>query len=364
MSFLDERDDRPARSSPRRPPPTGPGSDRQTLVVRRIVAIVIGALLVILAIFLIRGCLDSREQRSYEEYVQEVSSLLAESDQQSDGLFQLLEGSGGQSEVDVQNNVNGFRVAAEQLVDRARDTERPDDLDAAQESLVEALQFRSDGVSGIASRLPTALADEGSGDAVDQIAAQMQNFLTSDVIYSQRVIPNLEGALRRQDLRGQVGDIPESRFLPDIDWLQPAIVAARVGGTSGNSSQETGAPGLHGTGLDEVTVEPAGEALIEGATTEIPLADEVSFEVTIANQGENEESDVPVGITIGSGRDAIELAGDVDSVAEGETGTATIPLTETPPSGEELELTVTIEPVAGEEMLDNNEGTFTVSFTS
>jgi hypothetical protein len=266
--------------------------------------------------------------------------------------------------VDVQNNVNGFRVESEQLVERARGAEHPDALDEAQDHLVETLQFRSDGMAGIASRLPSALGEEGRGDAVGQIAAQMQNFLTSDVIYSQRVIPSLEGPLRSEGLRGEVGDLPQSQFLPDIDWLQPDLVETRIAGLRGDTADEdAAAPGLHGTGLGEVTVQPAGEALVEGATTEVQLGDETSFEVEITNQGENDEADVPVTIAIEGGDQPIELEGEVESIAQGDTAAATLPLTEQPAAGEELELTVTIEPVPGEEMADNNEGTFPVTFT-
>ncbi len=199
----------------------------------------VGVIVVVLLVLLVRGCLNAQKERAYEDYVQEVSSLVAESDQQSSGLFQLLAGTEGQSQVDVQNNVNGFRVESEQLVERARGAEHPDALDEAQDYLVEALQFRSDGMAGIASRLPSALGEEGRGDAVGQIAAQMQNFLTSDVIYSQRVIPSLEGPLRREGLRGQVGDVPQSRFLPDIDWLQPDLVEARIAGLRGDTADDT-----------------------------------------------------------------------------------------------------------------------------
>jgi hypothetical protein len=361
LSFLDEREDRPPR--PRRPPPRGPDADRQTLALRRAIALGVGLLMAVLVVLLIRSCLNAREERAYEDYVQEVASLVTESDQQSEALFDLLGGTGEQSSVDVQNNVNGFRVEAERLVDRAQATEHPDDLQGAQDFLVETLQFRSDGLTAVAEQLRTALGDEGRGEAVAQIAAQMQNFLASDVIYSQRVIPRLEGALREKELLGEVGDIPRSTFLPDIAWLEPEVVGARIAALRGAGDDTAAAPGLHGTELGEVTVQPSGQALAEGGTTPIELTGDAAFEVQVTNQGENDETDIPVTISISGGASPIELEGTIDSVAAGETATATIPLEEEPPTGQQVEITVTVEEVPGEETVDNNEATFGATFS-
>jgi hypothetical protein len=364
LSFLDERDERSGRTPPGGPGPRGAGTDRQTLLARRGIALVAAVVVIILMVLGVRSCLDARERRSYEDYIQEVTSLVTESDQQSKALFDLLGGAEEQSSVDVENTVNGFRVEAEQLVERAEATERPDQFQAAQDYLVEALEFRRDGLSAIAERLPTALADEGRGEAAAQIAAQMQNFLASDVIYLQRAIPNLEGPLKEKELAGEVGEIPRSQFLPDIDWLQPVAVSDAGAGLRGDAaSSEPATPGLHGTGLEDVAVQPSGQSLVEGETNEIPLRGDVAFDVAVANQGENDESEVPVTISIEGGDEPIELEGELDSIAAGETGTATVPLADTPPTGEELELTVTIEGVPGEEMLENNEGTYPVIFS-
>lgn len=332
------------------------------------VAAVAAALLLLALIFAVRGCLDQRRERSYEDYVREVTALVTESDQQSQALFELLGGTGGQSSVDVQNNVNGFRVEAEQLVDRANATDHPDEFQPAQGFLLETLEFRSDGVSAIADRLPAALGEEGRDEAVAQITAQMQNFLASDVIYSQRVVPNLEGPLRKEDLANEAGDIPKSQFLPDISWLDPQDVETRIAGLRGDgggpASDEPAAPGLHGTELGDVTVQPGGQALAEDTTTEVPFSRDLALDVGVVNQGENDESGVPVRVSISGGDQPIELDGELDSLAQGETGTVTVPFTDRPPTDQELAITVTVEGVPGEEKLGNNEAVFAVTFTS
>ena len=81
--------------------------------------------------------------------MRDASELVAESDQQSTALFDLLEDPGN-SEVDFTSNVNGAKVQADQLVDRANDTDVPDELKGAHDHLVETLEFRRDGLDGIA----------------------------------------------------------------------------------------------------------------------------------------------------------------------------------------------------------------------
>src|SRR6185436_7984175 len=101
----------------------------------------------------------------------------------------------------------------------------------------------------------------------EQIAAQMQFFLTSDVIYSQRFLPDLLGTIDDENLDQDV-PVPNTltdpetiAFLPDISWLRPQTVADKLGGL-GSASDEAAAPGLHGNGLGSVTVKPSGTALV------------------------------------------------------------------------------------------------------
>lgn len=361
MSFLDDVEERPRRSSGgRRPPPRrGSGSDVRT---RQAIAIGAGILVLLLLVFGVRGCLNARKERQFKDYVGDVGALVQESNQQSDDLFGLLRDPSRQGAVDLQNAVNGLRVQAEQLVDRADGTDHPDELDGAHRYLVDTLEFRRDGIREIADQLPTALGDEGREEATDAIAAQMRNFDASDVIYSQRFFPQTTAELEDQDLSGEV-KVPQSAFLPDINWLRPSTVQDRISRVSGGGGDEPAAPGLHGTGLGTVTVQPGGSQLQPGAATEIQVSEDLAFEVQMTNQGENDERDVTVKITVRGGGEPITVEERLDAIAQGETKTVTVPLADTPPTGRPATVAVEVEPVPGEEKTDNNRGRFPVVFT-
>lgn len=361
MSFFDEREDRPRAA--RRPPPRGPGTDRQTLLVRRIVAAGVGILVLILLVFAVRGCLNSRKEQAFKDYSRDVAALLQESDQQSKQLFELLGRPGRQSPVQLESAVNGYRSEAAQLVDRARDTDHPDEVDGAHRYLLDTLEFRRDGLGAVASNLPTALGDNGRSEATRRIAAQMQNFLTSDVVYSQRVVPKLENALDEEGLLDEE-NVPRSQFLPDIEWLSSTTVADRIGRIRGGGAGRPAAPGLHGTGLGTVTVTPGGVQLNEGAPAQIAASEDLAFDVQVQNQGENEERDVTVKVSITGAGPPIEREERLDTIAAGQEEVVTIPLAARPPTGRQVQIRVEIVPVPGERMTDNNRGTFPATFTA
>jgi hypothetical protein len=375
LSFLDERDEPPrAPRPPRRPPPRGPTADPQTLFIRRAIAVGGGLLVVLLLFFGIRGCQASQKEQGFKDYVSDSEELVAESKQQSAALFELLENPGN-SEVDFTSNINGSKVQAEQLVDRANGIDVPDELKGAHDYLVETLELRRDGLDGVASAAAgDGATDEDGEDANPNkvIAAQMRFFDASDVIYSQRFLPRLLGSLEEEDLDEDVPvpatltDPTTIAFLPDIQWLSESFVADNLGGIgAGSGGDDAVAPGLHGNGLGSVTVKPAGTALVEGSPIQIPASQDTSFDIEIADQGENAEENVVVTVEISGGSgDPIQLEETLDAINPGETKVVNVPLAETPPLGEPVDITVRVEPVPGEEKTDNNEATFTAIFSS
>jgi hypothetical protein len=344
----------------RRRPPGGPSVDRQTLMTRRAIAAGAGLLVLILLVLAVRGCLGARKDQSFKDFAQDASSIAQESQQQGKAFFQLLSAPGGRNQaVDTENRLNQFRVQSAQLVDRAKGVDRPDELSTAQRYLVETLEFRRDGLSQVADALPRALSDQNRRQATEQVTTQMQTFLTSDVVYAQRFAPSLKAALDERGLGDEVR-LPRSQFLPTVQWLDPAFVADRVSGLrTGKGGRAT--PGLHGTGLG--TVQVGGQALTPGGTATVKISRDLAFQVQVVNQGDSEETDVPVRISVGRGGDAVDLEGRVDSIGPGETKTVTVRVDKTPPTGQAVPVVVSVEPVPGEKKTDNNRQTFNAIFT-
>jgi hypothetical protein len=368
VSFFDEPEDFGPRRTQTAPRRAGARAvDRQTLQRRRMFAAGIGVVVLILLFLGIRGCASIRKENHYKDYVREVAADMQQSKQESDAVFGLLRKSADQSAVDLQNSVNGFRAEALKLAERARKRDTPDELKSSNRYLVDTLQFRADGMAAIARLLPTALGDQGAGNAIKEIAAQMQTFLASDVIYTTRYLSGLYRAIKDEGLANDV-PVPDILrrpvgFLPNIDWLDPSKVADQLSGGAA-ATEEATAPGLHGTGLVAVTVQPAGSALSTTGATDIRAAKGLSFDVQVQNQGQNDEKNVTVKVTISGAGKPISVEGQIDAIAQGETKTASVPLPRLPPTGRPVTIAVNVQPVAGEKKTDNNKQSYQAVFTA
>lgn len=329
-------------------------------MVRRSIAVGVGLLAAILLIFGVKGCIDSRREAAINDYVRDVDALMTESDRQGQALFEQLSG-GGSSDVDVQNALNSFAITSTQIVDRARNLDDPDELDTAQRYLIDTLELRSEGIGEIADNLPNAIAggDRQEGAATN-IAAAMQAFLASDQLYLRRVLAHIDRVLKEEGLEQSAS---ESAFIDDIAWLQPTEVASRIEGIGSGQAGGEAEPGIHGNGLGAVTL--GGQGLTPGGSTSVSLSDDLTFSIEVSNQGEHTETDIPVTVTIGSGRDAIEREKVLDTIAAGETKAVEIPLDQQPPTGQSVPVKVEIGIVPGEdESIGNNSAEYSIIFTS
>jgi hypothetical protein len=375
LSFFDEPEDFSSRrttTAPRRTSGGGGGprrpGNRDVVRRRQFVAIGIGVVVVILLFLLIKGCASIRKENAYKDYVREVSADAQQSQQESDAVFGLLKKgtANGQSAVDLQNNINGFRAEAQKLAERAKSRSVPGELSGANRYLVDTMQLRADGLEAIARLLPTALGDQGAGNAIKQIAAENRLFDASDVLFTQRYLPELYSTIKSQGLSDNI-TIPDvlrapRGFLPAIAWLQPSSVAAQLTGSA--STNAAASPGLHGTGLVAVTVQPAGTALSTSGTTAIKAQNGLSFDVQVQNQGQSTEKNVTVQLRISGSGKPISVDQQISTIAQGATETASIPLPSLPPTGRPVTITVNVKAVPGEKNLTNNKQTYQAIFTS
>ena len=378
MAFFDEGDEPPTRAQrPRRPGGSGTrgggggslASDPQAIRQRRLIALAFGVLLFVVLAIGVNACLDSRAENRLKDYNRDVATVIAESDRDVGRQFFETIGQGGQSPVELESAVNQLRNVADTQVEQAEGFDVPDELQTAQRNLLLTLDMRASGLGKIAGQVRTALAEgDTAARAVDQIAAQMQQFLSSDVIYDTRVIPFIQEALDDKEIGGQ--DLADSQFLPSLDWLQPTTVAEALDAPAGASESGGGgnddenvAPGLHGHGLTSVAV---GDTTLQPGETanRIPAGSDIAFTVTFANQGENDERNVNVAVRIrGGGTRTINARRRVPTTTAGGNAEATIPLTQAPPIGTPVTIEVSVARVPGEEKVDNNRQSFTAIFT-
>ena len=169
MDFFDEDDphEPPQSGEPRDPagagrgavagghPHGGPPATKGQARARQ-AGLLLGAIVfLILVVIAFRGCLDARKDRSYQNYVSDLSSITAENEQLSTTFFQRLEGkdSGQTGDIGFEGEVNGDKGTSQALLDRAEGLDAPDDIKGAQEQVVLSFELRHDALEGIAAQL-------------------------------------------------------------------------------------------------------------------------------------------------------------------------------------------------------------------
>jgi len=373
LSFFDDDDDetvsastRSTRTPPRpRPraaqrPRAHTQTDQHTLMVRRRIAFGAGLALIILVILLISGCLKSEKHQALETYNQNISRIIGESDQQVSGpFFTTLSSASSSSPLNVELQVDQLRSLAQNQASSAKKLNVPSGMQAAQQDFLEVLDLRSEGLTKIANLVRTALAGQSSR-AISQIAGDMELFLASDVIYSQRVVPLISQTLAANGITSQ--STPSSRFTPNLGWLESATVQSRLTGQSSSSSSQSGslAPGTHGSALKGVTV--GGKALeVEPTLNRVKGGANPALTVMVEDAGENTESDVKVNVSVTSAGSTRKAAHTINKTEPGKTVPVDIPV-EGVPLEVASKVTVEIEKVPGEENLENNKGSYVVVF--
>jgi hypothetical protein len=354
VAFLDEDELQPAGrgSGPRRP-----GGERQRqLMTRRLIALGISVLVIILLLLAVKGCLNARKQRGFENYASDLSAIVVNSNQLSTEFFKrLTEPPNNTDEQQLEAQISTDRGTAETLLKRLEDLDTPGDVSDAQNELVEAFQLRADGLGGISDDVSTALAaTPDRADAVERIIGDMKGFLASDVLYA-RAQDSINSELGNQDVSTT---IPDSVFLPDPieDWLDTNLVINRLNVFASGTAGGIHGLGLLGTEIDKTT-------LTAGAENTVPLGnDPPVIKVSVENQGDAAETSVTVSYKLTGGAVQMEGQDSIDKLDSGGNTDVPIQLDDLPEANTPLTLVVDVLPVPGEENSSNNTATYTVTF--
>jgi hypothetical protein len=369
LSFFDDDEGegpRPAvpprtRTQPRRLPRSGETGqfDHHAMVVRRRIAVGVGLVALIVIALVVKSCMNSGREAALKEYNRAAGLLVGESDQQvSSPFFAALVSAAGKSALDVEVQINHLRLLAQEQAARAKSLSVPGEMDAAQRNLLLVFDLREEGLAKIANLVRTALGGKGK-QASTLIAGDMELFLASDVVWSQRVAPLIQQELAQGGIHGE--STAGTQFLPNLGWLEPNTVLTRLTGrSSGSAPSSQVAPGTHGSALTGVSV---GATALEPSPTlnHIASAANPTFTVKVENSGSDPETNVKVEVTVIAGGKEFKASKVINKTEPGATVSADIPV-EGVPQGVASRITVYIQPVPGETNVENNKGTYLAVF--
>jgi hypothetical protein len=384
LSFFDEGDEPPTAVRSPRPQPRRPArgrrssADDRTLLVRRGVAAAVILALLIAIILVIKSVLDNQALSGLKTYNANVTSVARdERSSVRDQVFRTIDNAlNSSSSIDVQASLQQYLSQEQSYYREVQGWSVPAQMVGAQRYYVEVLGLRSEALTGIETEMQTALApSSGQGLAIKLIAGDMEKLLASDVLYADRVAPLINQALAKA---GIAETAPASPFLPDITWLAPATVAARILGyvpaSLGGSKPAAGQ--LVGHALESVGIRQANGTIsplkASGVNT-IPYASAgVNFVLTFTNGGTVNEYGVETKIDFykaGLSTSCLTGTAEVIKTVPGGTYTPSILFdggqctNVSDYLNQVLQMTAEVAPVPGETDTKNNSLPFDVEFT-
>ena len=186
----------------------------------------------------------------------------------------------------------------------------------------------------------------------------MRAFLASDVLYA-RAKAAIETELADQGVSGKV---PESVFLPEpvdrwLDHLQLTTVLSAFAGDAGATQ------GVHGLALLSTTINKTPLTADAENSVIARQRQPPEINVEVQNQGDTEEQRGHGQLHVSRRRGAARgRGGPIAKLDAQGIETITLALDDTPDTDVPLTLQVEVLPVPGEQVVDNNTATYTVTF--
>jgi hypothetical protein len=330
-----------------------------TPLLRLIGLVAFAILVVVLLVFWVQGCRDDQKQQAYEDYMTDVGRVADESQSIGRELGDVLT-TPGLKQADVEQRLGGLVQREQQNVSSAQKLDPPGPMRDANDAMIQALQFRVNGLQGLVDVFRQTKDSDDATEAGQLLADQAQRLVASDVVWTDLFRAAAVSELKRQEISGVA--VPESQFVQTADLATQRSMTPiwqRVHGASTGGTPT----GVHGNGIAGVRVLPGGQQLSTDDETTIKASTDLAFEVSVTNSGGSQEVGVEVQLTIPKQPQSIVKKQTIDIIEAGETKTVTFENFPTLPFGEKVQMRVDVKPVPGETNTGNNTAEFPVFFS-
>jgi hypothetical protein len=316
--------------------------------------VVLAAVVVVVIIIVVSVTASSRggDVAAYQKYISGVSGIVKQSDSMGKELGDLLLKPEETTRKDIQAKLDQYILKAETLANQAADLKPPVALtdNGASQFFLLVMQFRYKGLQSLKPSLLNALEQQDVDVASQGVANALAYLTTSDFLYREVYIERTTGVLKQKNLAGVT--VPSSQFLSDPDLASQSRVKDLLAVLKSTSNLQA----VHGVAITKVVEKPSGKAIADGGTYNLASTDSLSFAVTVENQGNLSEKVVPVTLELSSpdSTDTQKKVVTIPEIKPKEQLTVTITGLNPTPYGERWTLQVTVGPVPGEKVKDNN----------
>ncbi len=359
-----ERSPTPGRQRAQRaggpPPPErkGPGGIPPTARLAGLIAF--GILIVVLLVLWVQSCSGTSTHSSYKNYLGKIQQLATDSNRLGSSLATAISTPGIKAG-DLANKMNSLAQQQQADEQTAVGIKPPSQLVVQHRNVVESLQLRVDGLTGLASALRAGAGSTKVSETATNLATQTQYLVASDVLWQAKFQLPTKTLIGRDGITDLT--VPASRFLQEQGVDSSAFWTPVVERLNGNSTSggNTGGKAI-GTQLIGVTALPKNQQLSPTQLNTVVDTTNLGFAVQVKNSGDVQVASVQVTITIKQTK-PISATRTIALINPGATATVTFKGLTQPQFVVRTTLEVDVQPVPGETNPSNNSASYPVIFS-
>jgi len=316
--------------------------------------IILAAIVIIVVVIVVvaRSAMQSGEAADYQRYMTGVSDILEQSDSIGGELVKLLTNPGDTNRKDIQTQLDRFVATSEKLELEAKALDAPKQLieQSVHQFFVLVMTFRHTGVADLKTSLMNALEVQDTEVASEQISRSLYYLTNSDFLYEEVFIPKATEILKEKELTGV--NVPSTQFISDADLASKSRAQKILSSLKSTGNLQA----VHGVAVSKVVAMPDDKEITGENTYNLTSSDELSFLVTVENQGNMAEKEVPVTVTLLSANSTQpqKVVVEVPEIKPKDEVTVTVQGINPSAYGEVALLRVEVGPVKDEKYKDNN----------
>jgi hypothetical protein len=337
--------------------PSGPSRGFTPLLRLLALIAIIVAVLVFFGLVL-QSCASTSKHDSYQHYMDKVATIAKSSEDNGAQVADALTTPGAKVS-DLTAKLAGIAEQERQNVHAAQDLDPPGPLRTQHLHMIDSLQLRVSGVSGLANVFETTTGSKSSDDAA-LLVAQADRLLASDVVWDDFFKDPSKAVMKNEGVSGI--SVPDSNFVSNQDFISErsmTLVLQRLRGAS-----TSGTPtGVHGTNIAKTVALPANQELSTTTLNTVTATTDLAFAVTVHNGGDSQEVGIKVTLTIDKQGGAIVKTKTIQVINPGQDKVITFTDLGGVPFARNTHVDVDVAPVPGEQDSTNNKASYPVIFS-
>lgn len=319
---------------------------------RLLLGLALLVILVVLIVVIVQAASTSNETADYQRYMTTIADLLKRSDTIGAELEDLLTNPGDTSRSEIQSKLESLAAASERLQVEATKVEAPEELveRGVHEFFLLVMVFRQEGMDELKPALLNALEVEDTEVASEQISHALRYLSSADFLYQEVFVPKARAVLTEKELAGVT--VPASKFLSDPDIASTGQVLDLLAGLKSSGSLQA----VHGVAVKKIVALPDDKEITAGGTFNLTSTADLAFAITVENQGNMDESDIPVEVTLltSESSEPQKITKTIPQLKAKAQTVVTVKGIDPAPYGEVALLRVKVGPVPNEKYMKNN----------